>query len=74
MKNNPVAWVVGLFVSIYIILAFIPPWHNAVYAVSADWDNFSKVVFRFVFDPTAYAWKWIVIVVLLGLAAWWKAK
>ena len=73
MRNNPIAWVLGIFISIYIILAFIPPWHNLIYVVSADWDNFSKVVFRFVFDPTAFAWKWI-IVVLLGLAALWKAR
>lgn len=72
MGKNPIAWVLPTFLSIYLILALLPWWHETLITLSKDSDPLSRFLFLFTFDPLEYVWKWIVgliIALLVPLAS-----
>ena len=53
-------WIVVVYLVINIILALIPDLHGQIQSVTANWDDTLRILFRFLFDPTEYVWKWII--------------
>ena len=70
--KSPIAWVLCILLGIYIILAFLPGWHETVFNVTAELDPTLRVLVRFLLDPAEYVWKWIVGALILAIALFGK--
>ena len=72
--NNPIAWIIYVFLGICFILAVIPAWHGLIFNLTKDLDPSFRVLFRFLLDPTEYVWKWIVGALILAIAFFSKGR
>jgi len=61
------AWIIIVFLVIYCVLALIPAWHELIYNATQDLDTPWRILIRFVFDPSEYAWKWIIGLLVMAI-------
>ena len=61
-------WIIVIYLVINIILALIPDLHGQIQSLSANWDDILRILFRFLFDPIEYVWKWIVALLVAVIA------
>jgi hypothetical protein len=58
-------WVVVIYLVINIVLSLIPALLVNLQSVSANLGSTWSILLSFLFDPTAYVWKWIVGLLLV---------
>lgn len=60
MGRNPVGYIISIVVAIFLVLAFIPVFHELVQDSAAGLPPFVSFLIRFLFDPLDFVWKWIL--------------
>lgn len=61
-------WFIYAVLGAAFILAVIPAWHGIMIGLTKDLDPFTKLICLFLFDPTEYAFKWIIGLIIACVA------
>ena len=67
---KPLEGILSVYIAILLLVGFVPYLHASLQEATTDLPPVLGVLVLFVFDPTEYIWKWILLVVaVVSLAA-----